>query len=185
MFMLQAPRQVLEQLACAFGIAARVSLAHRVAYGAAHPLGRRVAHVALLMRATALDQCTRAERVGDRLAQGLGPVEHKQQAALGRQPALDQIGQQGLARRRILGRTFAQPQRVFLTACINPNRGQHHMVSEVYPSIITAMSFSPANLRSISAPSLRAVPTMNRSLTTLLLTPCTRSSSGTGSSERA
>ena len=53
------------------------------------------------------------------LRKDLGPVDHNQHAALSRQPALDKIGQ----RRCTIDSAIAQPHRVFLTSCINRDRG--------------------------------------------------------------
>ncbi len=53
-------------------------------------------------------------------------------ARLGVQPSFDQILQQRLAGRRVLGRSFAQSQRVFFAVHVDPDRGQHNVFGEMH-----------------------------------------------------
>ena len=97
------------------------------------PLGQGIGDIALLVLAAALNQRAAAEHLDHRLVQRFGPVDHDQQRAVGIEPALDQVGEQGLNRRRVLGRPFAQPQHMLAATLIDPHRRQHHVLAEVHP----------------------------------------------------
>ena len=51
---------------------------------------------------------------------------------MGLSPSFDQIFQQRLAGSRVLGRAFAQSQRMFFAIDIDADCSQHHMLGEVH-----------------------------------------------------
>ena len=73
-------------------------------------LGQVVEHVAFLVPDAALHGRL-AEDVADRLAQRLGAVDHEQDALLGVEAALDEVGEQRGRDGRVLGRAFPEPER--------------------------------------------------------------------------
>ena len=69
-----------------------------------------IEHVALLVPHAALDRRL-AEDGADRLPERLGAVDHEEDALLGVEATLDQVGEQRGGDRGVLGRAFPEPER--------------------------------------------------------------------------
>jgi hypothetical protein len=79
-----------------------------------------------------MNQDPRPEGLADRLAQRLGAIDHHQDGTIGIEPALDQVSQQRLASRGVLGGSFPQPQDMLLAVARDADCRQHDMLGKVH-----------------------------------------------------
>jgi hypothetical protein len=84
------------------------------------------------VRVAAVNQDPRTKRLDDRFVQRFGAIDHHQDGAIGIKPALDQVSQQRLAGRGVLGGAFPQPQYVLLAVALDADRRQDDMLGEVH-----------------------------------------------------
>jgi hypothetical protein len=89
-------------------------------------LGQVVEHVALLVPHEPLDGAV-AEDGADRLAQRLGAVDDEQDALLGIEAALDQVGEQRGRDGGVLGRAFPEPKRALLILGLAARPAAEHL----------------------------------------------------------
>jgi hypothetical protein len=83
------------------------------------------------------------------------------------------------------GAPSRSPQHVLVTPAVDADRGQHHVLGEAHPVAHHRDQVQPAASALHQRRGLRAVPSTNRSLTTLLPLPCTFCPLGSVSSEGA
>ena len=84
--------------------------------------------VARFVNLTALDRRVAPERSSDRLRKRLRTIDDEQPRYRRIKPALDQVVDERLDHRRVLGRTLDKPQRVLHPVAIDPDRCHKHEV---------------------------------------------------------
>ena len=80
-----------------------------------------------------LNESEPAARLPDRLAQSRPAIDDEERRPIEVETALAQIGEQGFAHRRVLGRALAQGQHVLRAARIHAHGQENHVVAEVQP----------------------------------------------------
>ncbi len=79
-------------------------------------------HVAPLVDATALNADLLAEGVADRSLKRLRAVDHDEQALVGRESAIAQVGEGPAANRLVLSRPLPDPEWVLAALGVDPER---------------------------------------------------------------
>ena len=81
--------------------------------------------------------------------------KNHQEAAVGAQPAALEIREQALTHRRVLGRPFPQPERVFLAIRGDPERHHEAVLANVHPVEDQRNEFKAVERRRLPGPQLR------------------------------
>src|SRR3989454_11040532 len=98
-----------------------------------HGLWQMLEDVAAFVDLATLDDGRRPARLADRLAESGPAVDHEEHRALEIEAALAQVGEEGLADGRVLGRALAQREDVLAPLRIHAQRDEDDVIAEVQP----------------------------------------------------